>query len=106
MLSDVLADAINEIEAYEKEDPERYRDLRLPIQIVKDAMFRLLAYLDDPAAESPKETWHYKHYNLGEEEVEHKISEIAEKKFNRPSFKPQIVVVPAKELAPERGADE
>jgi hypothetical protein len=48
MISDVLSEAIREIERYQKEFPQCYDEDRVLIDEVKAAMRRLQARYDDP----------------------------------------------------------
>ena len=49
MISDVLSNAISEIEGYQKDLPKVYDDLRPEIERVKSAMTTLREALDDPS---------------------------------------------------------
>jgi hypothetical protein len=48
MISDVLFEALQQIERYQKESPDMYDEMKDEIEQVKHVMRRLLHKLDDP----------------------------------------------------------
>jgi hypothetical protein len=98
-ISDVLSDALIKVEEYEHEDPTGHYGLRLPIQIVKDAMIRLIAYLDDPAANTPQEWWNYKHYDEGRHDYEAEQPKQHCRTVRKPRFKSEDITLIVQPIA-------
>ena len=48
MISDVLSEAIDEIERYQRDFPDTYRECRIEINATLQAMRRLRDFLDTP----------------------------------------------------------